>query len=142
MCILTETHWIGNDIASIGEWRIHHSGSTSGTRERGVALMVRSVDSKGVEFEAVSERLFLCHIPQRSQSLVGVYAPTDSGYSSEEKEEFFVSLQEQVEKATVEAERRKYELLVGGDFNCRLNRTEENRGSIGWYTFNSNIGEW
>jgi len=134
LCILTETHWIGNDITSFGEWRIHHSGSTSGTRERGVAVMIRSRDSKDVEFEAISERVFLCHIPHRTITLVGVYVPTDSGYSSEEKEEFFITLQEHIEKATVEAEKRRFELVIGGDFNCRLNRTDENEKTVGCYT--------
>jgi len=63
MCILTETHWIGTDITSFGEWRIHHSGSTSSTRERGVSMMIKSKDSMNIEFEAISERVFLCHIP-------------------------------------------------------------------------------
>jgi len=67
---------------------------------------------------------------------MGVYVPTDSGYSSEEKEEFFASLQEHVERATAEAEKRKFELIVGGDFDCRLwlNRTEENVKTVGCYT--------
>ena len=134
MCILTETHWIGTDIASFGDWRIYHSGSTSSIREKGVAMMVKSGDSMNIEFEAISERVFLCHIPQRSITVVGVYVPTDSGHSSEEKEEFFALLQEHVERATTEAEKRKHELIVGGDFNCRLHRTEENGKTVGCYT--------
>lgn len=120
---------------------LRYAGVPWGSRAKeGVGVIVsEEMDRKVISWEAVNSRLVTVDLElDQPITLIQAYAPTED-MATAEKEEFFETLQKQIEK--VESRRRKP--IIMGDLNGRVGDNWQNsRGTLGHFagesTLNSN----
>ena len=134
-CVLTETRSRSTDIVLPSGTVYLNSGHEVNARPNGgVGFMVTSKDVTVVEFIGYSNRIASIRLEVQGTPIVviGCYAPTDSSEITKQKEEFYKS----VSGITNDLKAQNKNVIVLGDFNCRLGRDAQVLGGqvIGNFT--------
>ena len=141
---ISETKWFGQDVYNIEGYTILHSGCSvprSGEavdRNEGVGIVLDPCTTEawrhaGEVWKAVSPRLVLTRLKLGGSSgsppyatVVSAYAPTHRS-SQEKKDEFYTDLQ-----STLDGVNKDDVLLLLGNFNARVGKSERHDGGSDW----------
>lgn len=120
--VLTETKLYTSSTVLDGGCMLYNSGKEEGEkREGGVGIMVVDKDIVNVRHcEYVSERIVstFALIDGHKVGIVGCYAPTECSLDDLAKDKFYELLNTHV----LELEKSMDEIIILGDFNCRVNK--------------------
>ena len=135
LCVITETRSKSVDVVLPNGTVYLNSGHEVNARPNGgVGFMVTSKDVTVVEFIGYSNRIASIRLEVQGTQIVviGCYAPTESSEITRQKEEFYKSLS----GITNNLKAQNKNVIVLGDFNCRLGRDAQVLGGrvIGNFT--------
>lgn len=135
---LQETRWNNKDISDVRTHTILSSGSTTGTRQFGVAFVVdKSLKPQILDFQPISERLCTLRIKTkfRNISIINAHAPTEEK-SEEEKDEFYQNLMRIFDHIPSNDIK-----MMLGDFNAKIGKELQYMGTIGKHSLHATTND-
>lgn len=133
LLFLTETHLHGVSDRQSPELTLLNSGPAANAKcLHGVGFLIRNTHLNcGYSFVGYSSRVARLSLNSGSNYIV-CYAPTESGGTEEEIDDFYLLLHRAMAECPPGTEKR---IIIGGDFNCRIGEDPEPlRKAVGKWT--------
>lgn len=135
---LQEIRWQGQGRIDKKEYTLLYSGPENRTGRFGTGFMISSRIRKSLlSFESINEKICKLRIKGRFRNMtfITVHAPTEDK-TEQEKEDFYEELENVFNLC------QEYDMVtILGDFNAKIGREDEMRGTVGKYSMHENSNE-
>ena len=127
---VSETHISGVGSMKLGDIEFVYSGRKDGVHRQGVGLMMNNEAAKSCSgWEGINNRILVAHFMTKKfrLSVIVVYAPVEpTDGDSSDSDEFYLQLQEQVDRVLYVIWYRNIVFLLG-DFDAQAGRNRDRR---------------